>query len=58
MEATHSSAPLSPELLIPRLGQYMVEKGIITPEDMDRALKYQAEIRAKGDERLIRSGAD
>lgn len=53
MEVTHNSAPLSPELLIPRLGQYMVEKGIIAPEDMDRALKYQAEIRAKGDERLI-----
>lgn len=54
MDTTRNSTPpLSPELLIPRLGQYMVEKGIITPEDMDRALKHQAEIRANGGERLI-----
>jgi signal transduction histidine kinase len=52
MAITHST-PLSPELLIPRLGEYMVEKGIIKPEDMDRALEYQAEIRAQGDVRLI-----
>ena len=31
----------------------MVEKGIIKPEDMDRALQYQAEVRAQGDVRLI-----
>lgn len=53
MDTTRKIPPLSPELLIPRLGEYMVEKGIITPEDMDRALKHQAEVRANGGERLI-----
>jgi signal transduction histidine kinase len=44
---------LSPELLVPLLGQYLVEKGLIQPEDLDRALQVQAEQRGRGDDRLI-----
>jgi len=44
---------LSPEILIPRLGDYLVEKAIISPEDLSRALKFQEELRAIGDIRLI-----
>ncbi len=35
------------------LGQYLVEKGLIKPEDLDRALQYQADLRAEGNDRLI-----
>lgn len=45
--------PLSPEVLVPLLGNYLVEKGLITPEDLQRALDYQKELRAKGENRLI-----
>ncbi|RPJ43864.1 MAG: hypothetical protein EHM21_10925, partial [Chloroflexi bacterium] len=48
-----SKPSLSPELLVPRLGQYLVEKGLIQPEDLDRALQHQTEQRAKGEDRLI-----
>ena len=48
-----TNSSLSPELLVPRLGQYLVEKGLIKAEDLDRALEYQAALRAKGTDRLI-----
>ncbi len=48
-----STPSLTPELLVPRLGDYLVEKGLIRPEDLDRALRYQANLRAEGKDRLI-----
>jgi signal transduction histidine kinase len=48
-----NTPPLSPELLVPRLGDYLVEKGLVKPEDLVRALEFQKELRAKGDDRLI-----
>jgi signal transduction histidine kinase len=48
-----SKPSLSPELLVPRMGQYLVEKGLIRPEDLDHALQHQAELRATGEDRLI-----
>lgn len=36
---------LTPEALVPRLGDYLVEKGQITPEDLHRALEYQEQLR-------------
>src|SRR5512135_3613173 len=48
-----SPKPLSPELLVPRLGYYLVEKGLIKQEDLLRALEYQTQLRARGEDRLI-----
>ncbi len=48
-----NTKPLSPEILVPRLGSYLVEKGIISAEDLNRALDFQEELRANGDIRLI-----
>jgi len=48
-----NTPPLSPEILVPRLGSYLVEKGIISTEDLNRALEYQENRRALGDSRLI-----
>jgi len=36
---------LTPEALVPRLGDYLVEKGQITAEDLQRALEYQEQLR-------------
>jgi len=36
-----SQAPLAPEILVPRLGEILIEKGIIHPEDLNSALEYQ-----------------
>lgn len=32
---------ITPEILVPRLGEYLLEKGIIQPEELKHALKYQ-----------------
>lgn len=39
---------LTPEMLIPRLGEYLVQKGLIVESDLMRALDYQQEQVAKG----------
>lgn len=48
-----NTGPLSPETLVPRLGDHLVEKGLILEEDLNRALKHQEDLRAKGENRLI-----
>lgn len=48
-----SNTPLSPEILVPRLGEHLVEKGLIKPEDLQRALEYQETLRKQGEFRLI-----
>ncbi len=52
-KSTMKTPPLSPELLVPRLGEYLVEKGQIQAEELSRALEYQQTLRKEGDYRLI-----
>ena len=39
----YPAAPVSPEILVPRLGEYLVEKGALLPSELDQALIYQKE---------------
>jgi len=39
---------LTPEMLVPRMGEYLVHKGLITHEGLQNALDYQQESMAKG----------
>jgi signal transduction histidine kinase len=48
-----NTQPLSPETLVPRLGDYLVEKGLITEQDLNRALRHQGKMRETGSARLI-----
>ena len=45
--------PISPELLVPRLGEYLEERGVLTSEDLTKALEYQKSQEAIGQPRLI-----
>jgi len=36
---------LTPEVLVPRLGDYLIERGLITPEQLTTALQQQAAMR-------------
>jgi signal transduction histidine kinase len=38
---------LTPEILVPRLGEYLVQRGTITEADLQKALAYQQEQRDK-----------
>jgi signal transduction histidine kinase len=44
---------LTPEILVPRLGDYLVEKGVLRREDLQRALVRQKELRAAGKSVLL-----
>ncbi len=45
--------PVSPEILIPRLGDYLLEKKLLSPEDLQRALDYQKANAIAGNPRLL-----
>ncbi|MFC1936794.1 hypothetical protein ACFLYP_03915, partial [Chloroflexota bacterium] len=47
-EAQSQAMPVTPELLVPRLGDYMVEKNLVTAEQLEAALKFQKEQTAEG----------
>jgi signal transduction histidine kinase len=48
-----SGVPLAPEILVPRLGDYMIEQGWLKPEDLQKALSYQKERASKGEPILV-----
>jgi signal transduction histidine kinase len=44
---------LTPEMLVPRMGEYLIQKGLISPESLQKALDYQQETTAKGNPILL-----
>lgn len=44
---------LTPEMLVPRMGEYLVQKGLITDEQLQNALNHQQEETAKGNTVLL-----
>ncbi len=44
---------LSPEMLVPRMGEYIVQKGLISEENLQKALSYQQEQTAQGKQCLL-----
>jgi signal transduction histidine kinase len=48
-----SDVPISPEILVPRLGEYLIEKGVLSREDLSKALEYQKIMEENGRPRLI-----
>lgn len=45
--------PLTPEILVSRLGDYLVEKEVITAEQLTEALVYQQDLRTRGQNALL-----
>jgi signal transduction histidine kinase len=44
---------LTPEMLVPRMGEYLIHKGLISAENLQKALDYQQESTAKGSPMLL-----
>lgn len=44
---------LAPEMLVPRMGEYLVQKGLVRAEDIQRALGHQQEEAARGNPILL-----
>lgn len=47
------TTPLTPEILVPRLGEYLLQTGTISESDLHKALVYQAEKKSAGVECLL-----
>lgn len=45
--------PIAPEILVPRLGEYLIEKGVLNPDDLQRALQEHSRLNASGQPRLM-----
>jgi two-component system sensor histidine kinase/response regulator len=50
---TQNQPKLSPEMLVPRMGEYLVQKGLVKEPDLQKALTYQQEQIAKGKHYLL-----
>ncbi|HEY5988211.1 MAG TPA: histidine kinase dimerization/phospho-acceptor domain-containing protein, partial [Streptosporangiaceae bacterium] len=50
---TQSLSKLTPEMLVPRMGEYLVQKGSITAEQLQKTLDYQLEQTTKGNAMLL-----
>lgn len=50
---TQSLSKLTPEMLVPRMGEYLVQKGLITAEGLKQTLDYQLEQTTKGNAMLL-----
>jgi signal transduction histidine kinase len=48
-----TEGPIAPEILVPRLGEYLLERGVLTQEELQRAVEYQSKMVAKGQHRLV-----
>lgn len=44
---------LTPEMLVPRMGEYLIQKGLISAESLQKALDYQQETTARGNPILL-----
>jgi signal transduction histidine kinase len=50
---TDLNAHLTPEVLVPRLGEYLVKRGIISDAQLKQALAYQKDAASRGEARLL-----
>lgn len=50
---TNTQPKLSPEMLVPRMGEYLVQKGLITAENLQTALDYQLKETEQGNSILL-----
>jgi signal transduction histidine kinase len=44
---------ITPEILVPRVGDYLVDKGILSRQDLEYALRVQKDLRESGKEVLV-----
>jgi len=44
---------LTPEMLVPRMGEYLINKGLISSQSLQKALEYQQESTARGNPVLL-----
>jgi len=51
--ASDDKTPIAPEILVPRLGEYLIERGVLTSGQLQVALEYSSGLSARGEHRLV-----
>lgn len=52
-EPTGLEKPVSPEQLIPRLGETLIDRGVLSDEELEKGLNYQLKMKKDGKQLLI-----
>jgi len=47
------TVPITPEILVPRVGELLIERGVLSPVDLQRALDYSKKPGLNGQQRLV-----
>jgi signal transduction histidine kinase len=50
---SNPTIPITPEILVPRVGELLIERGVLTQEGLQRALKYSKKPGRDGQQRLV-----
>ncbi len=50
---TNPAVPITPELLVPRVGELLIQRGVLTQEELQRALTYSKQPGPDGQQRLV-----
>jgi hypothetical protein len=53
MPSISSEVPMTPEILVPRIGDYLIERGAVSQADLDRALAHSRKLAQQGHPRLV-----
>lgn len=51
--ASDAKTPIAPEILVPRLGEYLIERGVLSQEQLQVALEYSSGLSTRGEHRLV-----
>lgn len=50
---SNPTIPITPEILVPRVGELLIERGVLTQEDLQRALDFSKKPGRDGQQRLV-----
>src|SRR4030066_2311920 len=50
---TNPTVPITPEILVPRVGELLIERGVLTQEDLQRALEFSKRPDHQGQQKLV-----
>jgi signal transduction histidine kinase len=51
--STNPAIPITPEILVPRVGELLIERGVLTQAGLKKALKYAKKPGSDGQQRLV-----
>ncbi len=51
--SNNPAIPITPEILVPRVGELLIDRGVLTQEGLQQALKYSKEPGPDGHQRLV-----